>query len=375
MIQNAYQLKKYYSIGLMSGSSMDGLDLAYSSIAFDEGKVADWELIASETMPYSDLWRDRLMGLTTQSALIFAKTHQYYAHYLSELIQQFIQKNKIQKIDFIASHGHTIFHEPEKKYTVQIGDGAVIAARTGIDVISDFRTQDVALNGEGAPLAPLADKYLFGAFDFYLNLGGIANLSGSSQDQWIAFDCCPANQVLNVLANEMGLDYDEGGKIAAKGKVNPELLEAVSSFDYYTQTYPKSLGNEWIRKYILPLYLQAACSIEDKLATACEHIAIEISQAIQMVTKKEKIIKKTYEMLVTGGGAYNEYLMQCIHHYCNRKDRLKLIFPKKEIIDFKEALLMSLLGVLFIEGKSNSLATVTGADRDTINGSYHKGKA
>lgn len=353
---------------------MDGLDLAYSSIAFDEGKVADWELITYETMPYSDLWRDRLMGLTTQSALIFAKTHQYYAHYLSEMIQQFIQKNKIKKIDFIASHGHTIFHEPEKKYTVQIGDGAVIAARTGIDVISDFRTQDVALNGEGAPLAPLADKYLFGGFDFYLNLGGIANLSGSIQDKWIAFDCCPANQVLNVLANEIGLDYDEGGKIAAKGKVDPELLEAVSSFDYYTQPYPKSLGNEWIRKYILPLYLQAACSIEDKLATACEHIAIEISQAIQMVTKKEKIIKNTYKMLVTGGGAYNKHLMQCIHHYCNRKDRLKLIFPKKEIIDFKEALLMSLLGVLFMEGKSNSLATVTGADRDTINGSYHKGK-
>lgn len=364
---------KYNVLGLMSGSSLDGLDLAYCSIDWQNQKVAHWELLAAETLVFSDQWKSRLRNLPSQNALIFAKTHTYFGHYMADLVQDFTQKHSIQNIDFIAAHGHTIFHNPNQRISIQIGDGAALAAKTGYTTICNFRTQDVALDGEGAPLAPLADAYLFEGYDFYLNLGGIANLSANLGNRWVAMDCCPANQVLNCLANELGAEYDDNGSWASQGKVLQELLQQVAQFDFYTQSYPKSLGNEWIRRYILPLYLQAPGSWQDKLATACEHIAIEIATCIQQIIQKENLPPKLYKVFVTGGGAFNHYLMETIQAYCNQSQKVDLYLPDTSIICFKEALLMALLGVLRMEKVPNSLQAITGAKRDTINGAIYQG--
>jgi anhydro-N-acetylmuramic acid kinase len=363
----------YKVLGLMSGSSLDGLDIAYCSIDWQNNQVKDWQLLAGETLEFSDMWKSRLSNLPSQSGLIFAKTHTYFGHYMADLVQTFLKKNAIQEVDFIASHGHTIFHNPDQRISIQIGDGAALAAKTGITTICNFRTQDVALDGEGAPLAPLADQYLFEGYDFYLNLGGIANLSANINNRWVAMDCCPANQVLNTLAQELGAEYDNKGAWANQGTVDQTLLGQAANFDFYTESYPKSLGNEWIRQHILPLYLAAPSSWEDKLATACEHIAIEISTSIQQILQKEAFQKENYKVLVTGGGAFNDYLMESINAYCNQNHSIELFLPDPSIINFKEAILMALLGVMRMEKTPNSLKTITGAQRDTVNGAVYLG--
>jgi len=366
--------KTYHSLGLMSGSSLDGLDIAYCRIDWQADQVTHWELLASKTLPFSEKWEARLQGLPVQDALVFAKTHTYFGHYLAELVQQFIAEYQLSKIDFIASHGHTVFHAPDKRLSVQIGDGAALAALTEITTITNFRTQDVALDGEGAPLAPLADKYLFGGYDFYLNIGGIANLSANTPKGWVALDCCPANQVLNHLAAQKGTPYDAEGKWASQGAVNRALLQEVAQFDFYRQPYPKSLGNAWIRKNVLPQYLAVDDTIENKLATACEHIGIEIATVVDTIIQQEGLQAPSYKMLVTGGGAFNDYLIQTIRAYCNREHAIELFLPSPSIISFKESLLMSLLGVLRLEGMPNSLRSATGAKRDTVNGAVYWGK-
>lgn len=364
----------YQTLGLMSGSSLDGLDIAHCSIHWENGQLQGWELQQAETLPFSEQWQRRLRHLPEQNALIFAKTHTYFGHYMGDLVQQFLKKHPIPKLDLIASHGHTIFHHPDQRLSVQIGCGAALAAKTGYTCITDFRTQDVALDGEGAPLAPLADHYLFPGYHFYLNLGGIANLSARTADQqWIAFDIAPANQVLDALAQELGQAYDKDGLLASQGAVQPALLEAVSQFPYYTQAYPKSLGNAWIRQAVLPHYLGAEASWQDKLATATEHLAIEIAQAIEQIVQREQLPSPPYRLLATGGGAFNTYLMEQIAAYCNRHTAVEVYLPKQEMIAFKEAALMALLGVLRLEGQPNSWASVTGAQRDTVNGAVYYG--
>lgn len=366
-------MKTYHVIGLMSGSSLDGLDIAYCTINWEKNKVLDWKINVAETIPFSEKWQNRLSGLPTQSALIFAKTHTYFGHYLGELVQQFVNKYQIKEIDFIASHGHTIFHEPDNRISIQIGDGAAIAALTGITTITNFRTQDVALDGEGAPLAPLADQYLFDGYDFYLNIGGIANLSAYLNGQWLALDSCPANQILNTLAQLKGADYDVGGKWASQGAVQEDLLRQVANFEYYDLAAPKSLGNGWIRQHVLPIYLASEHSIEDKLATACEHIAIEIAKSIANLIDQHQPSQSNFRMLLSGGGVNNDYLLKTIYEYCSQVMEVDFIFPSEELIEFKEAALMALLGVLRMEGVPNSLQSTTGAKRDTVNGAVYLG--
>lgn len=368
--------KKIYKIlGLMSGSSLDGLDIVYTTLEWENGKVVAWEIAAAETLSFSEKWHTRLLALPLQNGLIYAQTDMYLGYYFGELVNQFIQKHRIRDVDFIATHGHTIYHDPDKRFTAQIGNGGALAATTQQDVICDFRTQDVALNGEGAPLAPLADKYLFAGYDFYLNLGGIANVSCNANGHWVAFDVCPANQVLNALANELEEAFDENGDLARSGQVDTELLAKIGAFAYYQQIYPKSLGNGWIREEVLPVYEEHECSIVDKLATTCVHIAQELTNSILQVIKKEKLEKDNYQLLVTGGGAFNSYLVECIQNSLNASNyQIKLVVPEPEIVDYKEALLMALLGLLRVENMPNSLSSVTGAKRDTINGAIYKGK-
>ncbi len=358
----------------MSGSSLDGLDLAFCNFVLEEGLEAlSWELIAADTFPFSPQCVSRLHHLAQQDALTFAKTHAYFGHYLAELSQQFLYKHQL-KPDFIASHGHTIFHYPDQRLSVQVGDGASLAVLTGLPVVSDFRTQDVAIDGDGAPLAPLADYYLFRGYDYYLNLGGIANISALNGQRPVAFDVGPANQVLNALAQLRERPYDDAGARARRGTVQEDLLESVDALPYFGQVYPKSLDNNWVRQRVLPLYLQHPASPEDKLRTACEQLARQVRRAIALIGQQEKLPLRpevpTSSLYLTGGGAFNHFLVERIDQLCEPLG-VSSIIPSEKIIQFKEAILIALLGVLRMERKVNCWSSVTGAKRNTIGGSVY----
>lgn len=363
----------YRVLGLMSGSSLDGLDLAYCEIQVERSpgfRILDSDILVAETLPFSEQWIVRLKNLPEQNALTFAKTNTYFAHYLADLVKTFCIKNKV-KPDFISSHGHTIFHQPENRITIQIGDGAALAAKTGYPVVCDFRTHDIALNGEGTPLAPIADKWLYPGYDFYLNIGGIANISCDLGGKFIAYDIGPANQILNALANLAGKEYDENGDFARAGKVNQELLNRVNEISYFTQAYPKSLDNSWISQNVLPLYLEAEISLEDKICTAVEQLAQQLKNEIANIKKTENLNREKYRIFATGGGVFNAFLIERMQALCTDTE---LVLPAPKVINFKEAALMALLGVLRVENQVNCLSSVTGAKFDTIGGGIYQGR-
>lgn len=355
----------------MSGSSLDGLDLAYCEFEVNEDNLIDFKLICAENIPFAERWVSRLKHLPQQDALTFFRTHTYFGHYMGDLVNGFIKKYNIQP-DYIASHGHTIFHDPEYQITAQIGDGGALAARTGLDVICDFRTNDISIGGEGTPIAPAADKYLFCGYDFYLNVGGIANITCNANGKIIAFDVGPANQIFNGLANTIGLEYDKDGALAKTGQVNEPILALLEQFDYFTANYPKSLGNGWIQSNILPLYLSFDASLEDKLRTSIEHLAFQIAYSIEQIIVTEDFEKEEYTLFATGGGVLNTFLMEEVQKKLNLLN-VKIVIPEKDIIDYKEAILMGLMGVLRLENKVNCFSSVTGAKRDTIGGAVYLG--
>jgi len=357
----------------MSGSSLDGLDIAYCEIQLarsPEFRILDSDILVAETLPFSEQWIVRLKNLPEQNALTFAKTNTYFAHYLADLVKTFCIKNKV-KPDFISSHGHTIFHQPENRVTVQIGDGAALAAKTGYPVICDFRTHDIALDGEGTPLAPIADKWLYPGYDFYLNIGGIANISCDLEYKFIAYDIGPANQIFNALAQLAAKEYDESGDIARGGKINTALLNQVNEIVYFSQTYPKSLDNSWISQNILPLYFSAEISLEDKICTAVEQLAQQLQKEIEIIKKTENLNRKKYRIFATGGGVFNNFLIERMRELCSNTE---LVLPAPKVINFKEAALMALLGVLRVENQENCLSSVTGAKFDTIGGAVYQGR-
>jgi anhydro-N-acetylmuramic acid kinase len=366
-------MKTYRVIGLMSGSSLDGLDIAFCEFQIErknkkEVSVSNWKLLEAETIPFSEKWIDRLIALPVQNAQIYAQTDTYFGYYLGELVQGFLKKHKI-KPDAVASHGHTIFHDPEKRFTAQIGNGAAIAASIGVPVIHDFRTQDIALFGEGAPVAPIADKMLFSGHDFYMNLGGIENITCEANGKFLAFDVGGANQILNALANLIDLDYDEDGKLASGGEINLELFDELNQLDYFDKSYPKSLSNQWVQNEMVKKVFECEDSIENRLRTVCEQIAFQTKRSIAHLIKKEQIEDSEFKVFVTGGGAMNIFLMECIKRYCGEIGNFNWVIPDKEIIEFKEAILIALMGVLRLERVPNCLKTVTGAVRDAIGGS------
>ena len=357
----------------MSGSSLDGLDIAFCTFQLNEKKeLTYWNLEQAETFSFSEKWQSRLLHLPNQDAMAFAQTHTYFGHYMGEMVNKFIDKYKINP-DFIAVHGHTIYHYPDKRMTIQIGDGAALSAVTGYPVINNFRTQDIALDGEGTPLAPIADQYLLSEYDFFLNLGGIANVTAKTDDHYVAFDIGPANQILNILANQLDLEYDKNGAIAATGKMIPELKNTIDELPYFQQEYPKSLDNQWISKHVVTFYLDNENTVEDKLHTACWQLADQITKSVQHILKKEKMNRPGYRMIVSGGGAMNGFLMQCIKEACKIIPTLKVEIPDQNLVFFKEAILMALMGVLRVENIPNCLSTVTGAKRDTIGGGIFQG--
>lgn len=371
---NGKQQKSYHALGLMSGSSLDGLDIAFCTITIQNEpfEVVFWKIQVAETIPYSETWVNKLKKLPQDTAFHFAVTNVKYGRYVGQLVNLFVAKYDIRP-DFIASHGHTVFHYPNHLLTSQIGDGAVIAATTGLPVVCNFRAKDVAAGGQGAPLAPVADKYLFAAYHFCLNIGGIINITCQTPQRLVAFDITGANQILNSLATEVGLDYDHNGDLAATGNIIPELLEQSNSLPFLSENYPKSLGNDWVQTCLLPIFQQTNYGLADRLRTACEHIAIQTALAVAQIQAQEQLsIQSAYQLLPTGGGAYNNFLMQTIDKQLNKVLPVKLVTPTPQVIEFKEALLIALLGVMRLEGVPNSFKSVTGAKYDTINGDIHQ---
>lgn len=360
----------YQILGLMSGSSLDGLDIAHCQFTLnDQDAIVSWEILHADTIPYSLAWKERLRQLPSAAGLELASADAAYGALLGKMTTAFIEKNQIQP-DYIASHGHTIFHYPEQRLSLQIGDGAAIAATTGYPVICDFRTQDMALGGQGAPLAPTADQYLFHEFQCCLNLGGIANVSVQTPRGYVAFDICGANQILNALIAPLGFEYDDKGGLAASGQVIPELLQQSLSLDFFQQDYPKSLGNDWVLAHQTIPFCQYDAPIADKLHTANRMIARLIANHLQLVIQKEGLNTQAINMLITGGGAFNDFMVNCIREACG--DIVKVHIPSPIVIGFKEAALMALMGVLRIRQIPNCLASVTGASQDSINGALHQ---
>ncbi len=341
-----------FVIGLMSGTSLDGVDLVY--VRFDNKNLKEFEILCCETISYSSDWKSVL-----QKAIHFSKDdldqlNLDYGTLLAELIIGFIDKFQIKNIDFIASHGHTILHQPQKGITLQIGDGQAIANVTNQKVVCDFRTQDVKLGGQGAPLVPIGDELLFFNYDFCLNLGGFSNISFKKDKKRIAFDICPVNIVLNFYVNKLGMQFDDKGKIASKGKINQQLLNQLNALEFYKKGPPKSLGLEWVQEEVFPLIDAQETNVASILRTFVEHVAVQIA----------KVIYQNNAVLITGGGVFNAFLIERIAHHAN----IKVLIASKELINFKEALIFAFLGLLKINNKINCLSSVTGASKDHSSG-------
>ncbi len=352
--------KNWYVIGLMSGTSLDGVDLAYVKISRKRGY--HFEILKTESVNYSEIWKNRLKNAFGYSGEKLTKIHADYGLFLGELASDFIAKNKIENLDFIASHGHTIYHDPGQNYTLQIGSGAHLACRSGVKVICDFRVQDVAMGGQGAPLVPIGDMLLFSDYDFCLNIGGFANVSFDYLDERIAYDICPANIVLNHFTRLQGFDYDDKGRMASKGSINEALLTRLNALPFYEQEQPKSLGYEFIADVVLPIFADFDIALEDKLRTFIEHSAIQISDNINEASVN--FDKEELQVLITGGGALNDFMIERIRDLANAQ----IVIPSKEIIEFKEALLFAFLGVLKDQEEVNCLKSVTGAIKDHSSG-------
>jgi len=343
----------------MSGTSLDGLDIAHCSFV-RRGACWEYAILQAETMAYSDEWIERLSVVENFSALEFVKTDIEYGHLLGQFTNGFIRKHKLTP-DLIASHGHTVFHQPDQRITSQIGRGSAIAAETGYPVVCDFRSLDVALGGQGAPLVPIGDKLLFPDYDYCLNLGGFANISTDTEGGRIAFDLCPANIVLNRLAAATGANYDYNGDMARSGTAIPELLHQLNTLPFYRQPGPKSLGKEWVISTIIPLLKGHKKPFPDLLATFCEHIALQVGAVMGRDPEKK--------MLVTGGGALNGFLVERIRHHV----KPTVIIPDILTINFKEALVFAFLGLLRWRNENNCLRSVTGAACDNCGGAIYQG--
>jgi anhydro-N-acetylmuramic acid kinase len=343
-------------IGIMSGTSLDGLDIALCDFK-TENSITQFHLIASETFLYEQIWKERLQTAFDASAEQYFKLHSLYGQFIAEKINLFL-KNNHETADYIASHGHTVFHRPQLGFTTQIGCGANIAAKTGIDAICDFRSLDVALNGQGAPLVPIGDRDLFHEFQSCLNVGGIANISFTKKGKTEAFDVCIANMALNYLTETIGKPYDDEGKMASNGTYNQNLLEQL----LHLRSNGQSLGREWFETQFLPLLNNSIIELNHKLATCVEYLALKISQVL-----KENDLQS---VLITGGGAYNIFFIE----------RLKVHFkgsihiPPDDIIKFKEAIIFAYLGYLRATKTINTLSSVTKASRDSIGGAVYLGK-
>mgnify|MGYP001357150693 CR=1 FL=1 len=348
-IKNSYNV-----IGVMSGTSLDGVDLCFSNFSYEN---QDWKfkILVSDTVPYDKSWITKLTNAHSLSEIELKELDLEFTLHLSKIILSFIHKNQISNIDFISSHGHTVFHEPKKQITYQIGNRVELNNLTNLPVVCDFRIQDVKYGGQGAPLVPVGDLLLFNSYSHCINLGGFSNISIKNNSHIIAYDICAVNVVLNHYSRKMGLEYDSDGELSKSGTINKDLLFRLNSIPYYNQTYPKSLGIEWVENNLYPIINSFKISIPDILCTYIEHISLQISKNIN---------DSNATFLFTGGGVKNKFLILKL------KEKLKIHFElqSEEIIDFKEALIFGFLGVLKIRNENNCLKSVTGAEKDHSSG-------
>ena len=346
-------MKNFNVIGVMSGTSLDGVDIIY--VKFIQNESWSFKIINSKTYKYEDSIADILNDISKKSLEEIKEIDVVYTKKLAKIINRFIDEFSINKIDFVSSHGHTAIHDPSNLITYQMGNLSTLSSEINQKVICDFRVQDVKLGGEGAPLVPVGEKYLFQEYDSFINLGGFANISKHIEKSLIAYDICPVNVVLNILSKKIGRDFDDKGSIASSGKLIINLYEELENLEYYQSSPPKSLGIEWVHENIFPLINKYFdYPIEDLLRTLSNHIANQISNNLKGLDK----------VLVTGGGAYNDYLIDIIRS----KTDSEIILPSKNIIEFKEALIFAFLGVLRNLNINNCYSSVTGASKDHCSG-------
>ena len=340
----------------MSGTSMDGLDVAYCT--FEKRERWTYHIQVAETIKYSAAWRKRLAGAHTMSGEELAYLDSVYGQFLGEACSTFIRQHRLD-VDFISSHGHTVFHQPSRGFTLQIGNGNAIHAVTNVPVVYDFRSLDVMLGGEGAPLVPVGDKFLFHDYDVCLNMGGIANISLDRNKNRVAFDVCFCNTPLNYLASKAGKKLDRNGALANKGEVNGGLLARLSGIYSDLKSNRPSLGREIFEKRFQPLLDRKSIPLNDRLRTCVESAASEIVTSIKSFGKERSV-------LCTGGGAHNPLLIASMLEHAG--DDVTFILPDKDVIDFKEALVFAFLGVLRVTDQVNCLKSVTRATRDSSAG-------
>lgn len=346
---------RYRVIGVMSGSSLDGLDLALCELVHD---VGDWSFNIQEarTVPYDAPFQQRLKEAMHGPALELARLHRDLGDRIGMACRQLLNG---RPVDLIASHGHTLFHRPEEGLTMQLGCGARIAAITGTTTVCDFRTMDVALGGQGAPLVPLGEQLLFPRHKAFLNIGGICNIALHGAERVTGYDVCIGNQALNALANEAGLPYDQDGTLARSGRTIPELLDALNALPFHHQAPPRSLGREWFDEHVRPMIMASEHSIADRTAAVVEHIAQQLAAALAFAEGP---------VLATGGGAHNGFLVERLRTLASTS----IDVPDRLTVDYKEALVFALLGVLRVRGEANTLSSVTGAQRGSTGGAvYH----
>ena len=352
-------MKIHKVLGLMSGTSLDGLDLAYCHIwkKFDQWK---FEIKETRGISYDNEMRDRLknsIALPADQLLIF---HNTYGSWLGQQSREFIEEKDLD-LDIIASHGHTTHHKPQQGMTFQIGSGQHLANASRHKTVCDFRTNDIALGGEGAPLAPIGDQLFFGKYDFCLNLGGISNVSFEYDGKRIAYDIGLANMLLNHITQKIGLSYDNNGMLARKGVINMDMLKQLNNLSYYELPYPKSTGYEWFVEKVVPIVNATEDTTENLLHTAVHHICEQVAIQIKTNAKKDHST-----LLVTGGGALNTFMMELLQSYL--EPLVNLVIPEKKLIEYKEALIFALMGVLRVEQEINVLKSVTGASTDSSSG-------
>lgn len=343
----------FHAIGLMSGTSLDGLDICFAKFQHLNSEW-NYSILHAETLPYTSDWAEKLNSAILLKPDELLALNADYGFYLGQKVKEFISKNSLTEIDLIASHGHTVFHQPQRKFTLQIGDGRAIKILNNIPIVYDFRSQDVLMGGNGAPLVPIGDELLFSEFDACLNIGGFSNISTKQEGKRIAFDICPVNIVLNKYAAVLGKKYDENGNIARNGQVNEKILASLNSLEFYSAKHPKSLGIEWVNKNIIPLLENE--TPENILATITEHASGQIAQVFNHYQFKN--------VLFTGGGTYNTYLIERI----KTKTSTEIKIPEPELIDFKEALIFAFMGVLRMNNEINVLCSATGSTADHSSG-------
>ena len=343
-------------LGIMSGSSLDGLDMALCDFREQDSSMA-YDVVACDSATFPEELHDRLLNLSSSTAFTFVQTHVGLGKFIGEQARAFLEAHGPS--DLIASHGHTAFHQPKAGFTSQIGCGAQIAAITGVPAIVDFRSKDIALGGQGAPLVPIGERDLFTGFDAYINLGGIANISVHRNGKVTGTDVCFCNQPLNFLAGLAGKAYDADGAMARSGQVDEDLLALLVKLPCMTATPLFTLGREHFEQELLPLLNDEDLSIPDRLATSIEHTARLLAENMEN--------KGLARCLVTGGGAFNGFLMERL----KARTSVELVVPDERTVAFKEAIIFAYLGWLRWHGKPNALASVTGAARDSIGGALY----